>query len=374
MLIDIIREVLRGCHDAKVGNGLVRVAGVWLAVLYAILDPRQSMGVDMPAVSETLTIAELTELGEHRSPAVIEVTYLTTQDVQGRPPQAPLVDKAENHILIDLKNLRFAFDSNSFLNAKGKEPQIWDPKGEREVTTWDLESYMVYRVNTKTGLIANKALNGKPIPALDPYIASCAFYPPKQDGRGVNDGSLVSFLLHASVRSGTEEIDGRHCHVIECGPADAPNARLWLDVERSAMPIKVQLFNRGAVQFESRLEDLSELTGGGQTVWLPMRVVITTLVSSGGTITRVIKVDKNGTKINPTVSDGSFRIDFPSNTLVVDKVGGKRFFVGTQKRQVATEIRSGFRWGIWANVMIISALGILVFRRWRRRIAATGAL
>jgi hypothetical protein len=105
-----------------------------------------------------------------------------------------------------------------------------------------------------------------------------------------------------------------------------------------------------------------------------MRVVITTLVSSGGTITRVIKVDKNGTKINPTVSDGSFRIDFPSNTLVVDKVGGKRFFVGTQKRQVATEIRSGFRWGIWANVMIISALGILVFRRWRRRIAATGAL
>jgi len=338
--------------------------------LCAVLLTRQGLALDPPITSETLTAAELGKLAEHRVLRSVEASYVITTKSDGELPNV-LIPKAEKHVLVDLRNLRFSLDERYVTDEKAQ-------KTARQKTAWDLTSYMTYRADGNQGFINNKLPGQRQSPGPDPFLMTCLLYPPTSGGMGLEDGSLISLLLGASVHKDLEDVDGRRCCVVDsCETDGTVVARAWLDVERSLAPLKVQTFDqrRKRVKSEWHAEDFVEISGGGQSIWFPTRVQM--MYQGITVITRSISVDKNAIKVNPTISDTLFTIRFPKGTLVQDDVSKTTVTVGQQDQErkkpiEPIELRSESHWALWVNVFIIAIIGVLLLIRWRRRSAASG--
>ena len=115
--------------------------------------------------------------------------------------------------------------------------------------------------------------------------------------------------------------------------------RAWLDLDRSLAPLQLWEFtNDGkSVGIEWHSRDLVELSGGGQRLWVPMRVDSVTRIKDAAIKAR-ITVDRDSAKLDPVLSDAMFRPDFPPAPQVQNRVGGQTHVTTVQPPKGATPL------------------------------------
>jgi hypothetical protein len=270
----------------------------------------------VPAANELLNVAE------RRLLSAIEVTYTLTQHLEGSLPFPGLEGQRDliihRDLLLDLKDFRFDVKRRVF----GRDPKPSDPNDGLFHLTWDGKLFVEYQVGehfANTDPHLPEGQNQKLQAAKDPLLKAMLIYPPTPGGTGIDDGSLVSLLRSGHLRKGVEDIDGRSCCVLDfTAPRGAPG-RAWLDIERSLAPLKIETYDgdERKIDQEWHLTEYAQLNGNGQDFWCPMKVDITFRHGSA-LVKKQIIVEKDGTRVNPAISDASFRVDFPRFTVVHD--------------------------------------------------------
>ncbi len=310
----------------------MRLPSALLAALVCVaLLVQRGVAADPSEGHDALTAEKLAALAEQRSLDAIKTAYVLTKHLEGQPEAiarlkiaSGFIPKIEQRVLIDLKSDRFLKDRHVTRNKPGKPIQT--------VFAWDLQTYMQYSPGRDEGRIDSRPDKqyGDVADKNDPFLSACLLSPPEPDGKGIDDWSLVSWLRGGEVHKELDEIDGRRCCVVDRKRVNGTLlARAWLDVERSLAPVKFQRFefDRPEVMMECHATDFVELAGNGRTIWLPMRVDETIHHDGGVVLKKSTSVDRNATRINPKLSDESFRIEFPDGTMVDDEITKTRYVI-----------------------------------------------
>jgi len=281
---------------------------------------------------ELNTTNDLLKVAERRLLNAIEVKYTLTQHIEGPTPNHPEFEGApdlviQRDLLLDLKNLRFEVKRKVF----GRDtPQTSDPNDGLIKNVWDGNLFTQYQVGENFADISTHLPNKAKEEALEDWLLrGILVYPPTPGGFGVDDGSLISLLRRGHLRKGSEEIDGRPCCVVESTDFGRQWV-VWLDIERSLAPLKIQTLLDKEVHQEWHLTDFVKLSGDGQDFWFPMKLDLTDR-NGKSVIQRQIIVDRDVTKINPTISDASLHLDFPRGTVVYDEAENATHMIGQNK-------------------------------------------
>ncbi|HVA49383.1 MAG TPA: hypothetical protein VNH11_23660 [Pirellulales bacterium] len=200
-------------------------------------------------------------------------------------------------------------------------------------------------------------------------LTGALMHPPRPDGRGTDDASLVNLLKYAQLRSDPEQVGDRPCHVVDATFTDGSGvphryASVWLDLERGALPVRSLLYGKGDTPaVDARILEAYQFDDGqGQSVWLPTKLeAITTRAEHR--VKLVVTADVKRTRINPVFENGTFVIDFPPGTTVNDLVIDKIFTVPSAGPEPISAVR---RWFVLVNV-VVAALIIAWWAARRRR-------
>jgi hypothetical protein len=146
---------------------------------------------------------------------------------------------------------------------------------------------------------------------------------------------FLEYLGECRARPGQEEIEGRSCVVADHFVHGKLEGRIWLDVERGAMPVREVAYHETPATFyygpsfpEPGMDSVSEVTEArrftaneGPCVWLP-----TKMKESDAYGTSEEQVDIVRTRVNPEIDPRQFRVTFPKGTPVFNPATGY-FFV-----------------------------------------------
>jgi hypothetical protein len=278
------------------------------------------------------TTNALLKVAEQRLLHAIEVKYTLTQHIEGPTPNHPELEGApdfviQRDLLLDLKDFRFAVKRKIL---SGDNPKTSDPNDGLIKNVWDGKLFTEYQVGENFADISPDLPKKDKKEAVEDWLLRAILvYPPTPGGFGVDDGSLISLLRRGHLRKGSEEIDGRPCCVVESTDFGRQWV-VWLDIERSLAPLKIQTLLDKEVHQEWHLTDFVKLSGDGQDFWFPMKLDLTAR-NGNSVIQRQIIVDRDITKINPTISDASFHLDFPRGTVVHDEGTNATSVIGRNK-------------------------------------------
>lgn len=151
--------------------------------------------------------------------------------------------------------------------------------------------------------------------------------PSTEEGIGLDDASLVSLLRAVKLREQTEYVDTHECHVVDLVVRDQMVGTFWIDATRGAVVLKKQLYGRdgkpNSVQRVSAVEEF--IDEDGRTAWLPVEYESNTynIGVFGTPLKKRVTVDVKKTRLNPAVSDETFRIKIPPGTRISDRRSGQ---------------------------------------------------
>jgi beta-lactamase regulating signal transducer with metallopeptidase domain len=98
--------------------------------------------------------------------------------------------------------------------------------------------------------------------------------PPRDDGDGRNDQSLVSLLKSGKsrLRKQTEVVRGRICHVADLMDAssDRPSMTVWIDAQRGFLPMRQVFYTKPGGDEILMLFDIEEARDLGNGLWFPV--------------------------------------------------------------------------------------------------------
>ena len=352
----------------------MKIRTILLGLAFVGFVPPLLLAADGITPGQTPAINELLKVAEQRSLNAIEVKYTLTQHIEDPTPPPKMEGVPDlviqRDLLLDLKNLRFVV-KRKLLNRD--KPQTSDPNDGLIKNVWAGNLFTQYQVGENFADIRTRLPEKDKKEAVEDWLLrTILVYPPTPGGFGVDDGSLISLLRRGHVRKDLEEIDGRPCCVIESTDFGRQWI-VWLDMERSLAPLKIQTLLDKEVIKEWHLTDFVKLSGDGQDFWFPMKLDLTD--SDGKSVSRrQIVVDRDVTKINPTISDASFHLEFPRGTVVHDEAENTTHMIG-QNRAMETPIiekQSNRSWWLLLKIgIVILIIGLILYRR-RRNQLTTG--
>lgn len=176
------------------------------------------------------------------------------------------------------------------------------------------------------------AINAGPqllaVPEVGP-LAMLLMAPPADDGVGLDDGSLESFLAHATLREQFEMIGDRPCVVIDAWKDGVNYATLWLDIERDLMPARRVVYARdGGIASDVTIEEsVAAQDSHGTWVHVPTRWASTAALG-GGRVTARALCDPQSIEIDPPLDDELFWPQFPTWTNIADHRTGLLYTLG----------------------------------------------
>lgn len=138
----------------------------------------------------------------------------------------------------------------------------------------------------------------------------------------------VLALLDKGTVSGIETINGSSCAILEIRKNSTLIKRYWLALDKGCVPLKAELYGKGG-EVASQIDlEVEQFAGAqGEHVWLPTS--FTTLVKiDDALIKRTLTVDRNSVVINPEITPGTFRIEYPAGTRIADTTatGSAQFY------------------------------------------------
>lgn len=159
---------------------------------------------------------------------------------------------------------------------------------------------------------------------------------------------LFGLLRHAALDpvgwdfriTGWEDLDGRRCAVAEMNQfhemtrPDRPMLKLWIDLERGALPLKLEVHRGDLVTLKTTDIGLEQFKlPGGDSVWFPVKGTTRIFsLSTGETPTatyfeEVAYVIRSSLKFNRNLSDSDFSIRSGSRIFTLSKslVSDRRF-------------------------------------------------
>jgi hypothetical protein len=142
---------------------------------------------------------------------------------------------------------------------------------------------------------------------------------------------FLEYLTECKARPGSETAGWRNCVVADHFCNGMIDGRIWLDVERGAMPVREVVYHQPPGTFyygpslpEAGLESVSGATEAHQftdskgiSVWLPTKMKQS---DTDGTYTE--EVDIAHTRLNPAIDPRQFRVTFPPGAPVFNPATG----------------------------------------------------
>jgi hypothetical protein len=197
---------------------------------------------------------------------------------------------------------------------------------------------------------------------------------PLPDGKGADDGSLVSFLKSGRLRPGNSDLDGHACRVLDCFAKDGAGneilyATLWIDGERGALPLRCEFSGGdGPPTFEQHIKEAVNVADGrGGMLWLPSVATLTTRLKGGVAVTEQLQLDVEKLQINPPLNESDFSLTFGPGTVVNDTVSKEVFTVPASPEEGERINSSKARWGtiLLLNAVFVAGFVFLLFHKRR---------
>ncbi len=139
---------------------------------------------------------------------------------------------------------------------------------------------------------------------------------------------LEGILQHdeTTVRPETDVIDGRVAAVVDAHESGVPALTVWLDIERSAVPLKWVRYGGDGQPFTSA--ELSDYLHVDGLAWLPLHIVYSWMSGSmSGVVTsQSVLPDDAGApqiKLNSGLGPEDLIVHFPNNTIIFDQDTGQ---------------------------------------------------
>jgi hypothetical protein len=144
----------------------------------------------------------------------------------------------ERRLLVDFSTLSYYEE-----RCLGDDSQR---KGTRVLEAYDGESRMIFLTEKKIGGIDEQKVDKENLKQrcrenLPPLMAAL-MYPPKNDGIGIDDGSMVSLLKHGILRKKTETVDSCETYVVDAKYNGRLYATVWLDIKRGVIPLRAVMY------------------------------------------------------------------------------------------------------------------------------------
>ncbi|MBW7989261.1 MAG: hypothetical protein FVQ84_04490 [Planctomycetes bacterium] len=251
----------------------------------------------------------------------IDITYEINQTMPESLREKGIINAPSDikrRLLVDLNSI-FFYEERSIKRYNSRE------KETKAIETYDGQNRMIFLPEKEIGGIEEQEIDKKNLKKalmvkIPPLIAAL-MYPPKNDGIGVDDGSMVSLLKHGTLRKKTETVDGRETYVVDAEFNGIRYATVWLDIERGVMPLRSVMYGAtGDIRFDQKITDIKEFDNEkGNRFWLPVSFEYTKLIK-GEKMTISKKIESDKTRINLPTERSMFRITFPPNTTIHDSV------------------------------------------------------
>lgn len=137
----------------------------------------------------------------------------------------------------------------------------------------------------------------------------------------------------ASVRPALEPVSGQLCHVVEIdytAQGGQDQYRIWFAHEKSMLPMKYQERHGDWYNDEIVVEQIASVETANGTIWYPLKAYRTIDIERTGC--GFVKYELTTHKFVPNVAvdNGTFTINFPNGTYLVDNELGLEYTVGIE--------------------------------------------